>query len=184
MKQVNASLFLKKDGYTIAGFAFDLVLSESHAMEADIAEQPIETGSALATHIHNRLRSGDLEGLISNWSVNALTGSFSDAAKNFIGLAAGENRAVDFYRVLKDLWIKKSLVTIVLGLETYENVAITRIEAPRDPDSGDAQKFRISFKEIKQVKLATTKLKTAVSPANMETDDNRQASATYDGGRQ
>lgn len=184
MKQINASLFVKQGGYTIAGFQFDLVLSESHSMESDIAEQPLEQGQSVATHIHTRLRSGELECLISNWSVNSLTNTFSQAVKNFQGLAAGENRAVNFYKILKDLWLKKELVTIVLGLETYENVAITRVEAPRDPDSGDAQRFRIAFREIKKVQLATTKIKAAVSPANMDTEDSRQAAPTFDGGVQ
>jgi len=185
MKQINASLFIKQGGYTVGGFAFDLVLSESHSLEARVAEHPIETGSAVATHIHNVLRSGELEGLISNWSVNAFTSGFDTAVKNFQGLAAGPNRARNFFQeVLKDIWANKKLVTIVLGLDTYENCVITRVDAPRDADSGDAQQFRISFKEIKRVTLATTKINASTSPLNMDTGDNRQASGNYDAGKQ
>lgn len=184
MKQINASLFIKKGGYTIKGYSFDLVLSESHSMEASVAEQPIEVGSAVATHIHNKLRSGELEGLVSNWSVNTAIASLDTAVRNLQGLAAGPNRAANFYKTLKGLWAEKTLVTIVLGLDTYKNCAITRIDAPRDPDSGDAQKFRIAFKEISRVSLATTTIRATTSPLNLESDDNRQASATYDGGKQ
>ena len=184
MKQINASLFVKKGGYTIAGYSFDLILSETHYMESAVAEQPIEVGSAVATHIHNKLRSGELEGLISNWSVNAPMSGLDTAFKNLQGLAAGPNRAANFYKTLKGLWADKTLVTIVLGLETYKNCAITRIDAPRDPDSGDAQKFRIAFKEVSRVKLATTTIQATTTPLNLETDDNRQASTTFDGGKQ
>lgn len=184
MNQINASLFVKQGGYTVAGYSFDLVLSESHSLESTVAEQPIETGSAVATHIHNKLRAGELEGLISNWSINAFTQGIDTAAQNFLGLAAGPNRAVNFYKTLKELWANKSIVTIVLGLETYTNCVLTRVDAPRDADSGDAQRFRIAFKEISRVTLATTKIQAATSPANMESDDNRQASPTYDGGKQ
>ena len=184
MKQINASLFYKEKGYTVDGFAFDLVLSENHALEAQVAEHPIETGSTVATHVHNRLRQGELEGFISNWS--SVAPLFIDsAAQNFMGLAAGPNRAVSMFQdKLKKIWLEKKPVTIVLGLDTYENCILTRIEANRTPDEGDAQTFRIAFKEVRTVKLATTRLATATSPRNLEEEDNRQASATADLGKQ
>ena len=184
MKQINASLFYKEKGYTVDGFAFDLVLSENHALEAQVAEHPIEVGASVATHVHNRLRQGELEGLVSNWS--SLAPLFIDTAvQNFAGLAAGPNRAVAaFQDTLKKIWLEKKLVTIVLGLDTYENCILTRIEANRTPDEGDAQTFRIAFKEVRTVKLATTRLATATSPLSMDTEDNRQASTTADLGKQ
>ena len=193
MKQINASLFYKEKGGSIFykekdgsanGFAFDLVLSENHALEAQVAEHPIEVGASVATHVHNRLRQGELEGLVSNWS--SLAPLFIDTAvQNFAGLAAGPNRAVAaFQGTLKKIWLEKKLVTIVLGLDTYENCILTRIEANRTPDEGDAQTFRIAFKEVRTVKLATTRLATATSPRNTDTEDNRQASTTADLGKQ
>ena len=193
MKQINASLFYKEKGGSLSyketatsfgGFAFDLVLSENHALEAQVAEHPIEVGSAIATHVHNSLRQGELEGLISNWS--SIAPLFIDSAvQNFQGLAAGPNRAVAaFQDTLKKIWLEKRLVTIVLGLDTYENCILTRIEANRTPDEGDAQTFRIAFKEVRTVKLATTRLATATSPLNLDEEDNRQASSTADLGKQ
>lgn len=184
MKQINASLFYKKDGYTVDGFAFDLVISEDHALEAQVAEHPIEVGSAVSTHVHNKLRQGELEGLVSNWS--SLAPLFIDTAlQNLQGLAAGPNRAVDaFQNTLKKIWAEKKLVTIVLGLDTYENCILTRIGASRTADEGDAQTFRIAFKEVRTVKLATTRLATATSPLNLDDEDNRQASSTADLGKQ
>lgn len=184
MKQINASLFIKDKGYTVAGFSFDLVLSENHALESQVAEHPIEVGSSIATHVHNKLRQGELEGLISNWSIRAPL--FLDTALlNFQGLAAGPNRAVAFFQnTLKKIWAEKKLVTIVLGLDTYTNCIITRIEANRTADEGDAQTFRIAFKEVRTVKLATTRLATSTQPLNLDTADNRQASSTADMGKQ
>ena len=185
MKQVNASLFVRKNGYTVGGFAFDLVMSESHSLESVVAEHPIEQGSAIATHIHNRLRGGEFEGLVSNWSVNAPTGSIDTAVQNLTGLAAGENRARNFFQeTLKDIWKKKELVTIVLGLDTYQNCVITSVSASRDADSGDAQKFRLAFREIQRVSLKTSKVQASASPINTEDEDSRQASGTADMGQQ
>ena len=183
MIQLNASLFVKKSGYTIAGTSFDIMLSESHSLQSTIAEQPLEEGSSVALHIHNKLREGELEGLIFNWSINAPL-FVNKAWLNFVGLAAGPNRAVDFYNFLKSLREKKQLFTIVLGLDTYDNVFFTQIDAMRDADSGESQKFKVRFKELKFVKLARTEIDVVVSPAAPTNNLLRQASQPSDQGLQ
>ena len=85
------SLFHKADGYYIKadGFMipFDLLLSENHDMEAMVAEHPVDSKSSVAIHIHNKLRSGQFEVLISNWSLNQTPSSrYEITEKDDIGL--------------------------------------------------------------------------------------------------
>lgn len=184
MIQVNASLFVKQGGYTVAGFAFDLVLNENHSLESEVTQHPVEAGSAIGTHVQNKLRTGGLEGLISNWSLGSPL-FLDDAWFNFVGLSAGPNRAAQTYQdVLKVLWEEKSPVDIVLGLDTYEGAIITSITANRDEESGDAQSYTLAFQELPQVQLKKTKISAQVSPAAPTNSLNRQASPTLDLGRQ
>lgn len=170
------SLFTTKNGFFISKngkvvISFDLLLSEEHAMDSVVASHPIDNGDTVSLHMHNQMREGSFEILISNWSVKS---TFTDT------MAMPLNRVRATYDDLKALHESKALVTIVLGLEIYEDCAITHIGARRDGKTGEAQKFPISFKQIKKVSLATTKQFVAVSKMGSTAD--KQAVSEYKAG--
>lgn len=152
--RLGASLFVKKDGYLVATIPMDILVNESHTMQSEVAQQPIESGSIITTHIRNKLRTGSLTGLISNWSLRspstlAMSGAVFGGAKE----AQAVNRVRETYNLLVDLWEKKQRIRIVTTLWEYFDVAITSIEASRDGESGDAQEFTITFQELNVIKL-------------------------------
>lgn len=152
--------------------AFDLIRSEEHSMVAEVTEHPIDAGSAVATHIHNRLREGTFEGLITNWSTN--TREVADGS-----LLTPANRAKAMYSDLEELYKSRTPVKVVVGLQAYEDCVITRIGASRDSGTGDAQPFSIAFKQIRRVATKVTKLSLAVS--SVGTGD-AETQPQFDGG--
>ena len=183
----NASLFAnaRENGYYIKGggymIPFDLILSERHHMDTEVATHPIDGDQELATHLRNKLREGEFEAIISNWSINRPM-FISKAPSVFLGLGGGNNAAKGAYETLRDLWEARILVDIILNLEVYSSCAIVAIETARDKQSGDAQKFNIRFRQIKVAQLAKTKLNAAVSVADTNGDTSRQTLPNEDMG--
>lgn len=147
----------------VAAITFDLIMKESHALTATVSEHPVENGSNISDHIQNGIREGSFTGLVTNFSIYGLPQS------------GAQNPAKEAFELLKRLWEDKKLVTLVLVLDTYEDVAITNISVSRDGNSGDAQEFDISFKSVKQVQLREVSIRATVTPPKMDTKKRRQA---------
>lgn len=180
-------LFYRKDGYSVGAVELDLILSENHSKEAEVTENPLQDGRAISDGIYLRLREGSLTALVSNHSlkhVEELSEQTTEAILNLAQWQPLKNRAAETWEELKATMDRKELVTIVTALEVYDNVAITRISAPRDGDSGDAQEFEISFKQVEVVKLREDKVTAQVQPKDMESDINRESAVNIDNGQQ
>lgn len=189
MPSLFGSKFKRKGGYYIKGggymIPFDLVLSESHTMEAEIAEHVMEGDvSAISTHIHNKLRSGELEGLVSNYSLSDPLFIGSGLLRMGLGTSpTGPNRAQSTLDLLRQLWELRVPVEIIMILNVYSSVCISRITVDRNSKNGDAQTFRIAFKEVRRVSLKETTIKVGVS-ADGTTPADKQAAPPVDAGKQ
>jgi len=168
---------------------FDLLVNEGHSLETELSEHPVDSAGTLAVHIHNRLRQGTMDVLISNWSVNEAgkMDYYADDPEKTIKAASPQetNRAKDTFEQLKEVWANKEVVDIVMSLDVYKSVVLTNIQARRSRESGEAQGFQITFKEVKLVTLKKTKLLIGVSSADTNADpENRQAAPSVDMGNQ
>lgn len=180
-------LFYRKDGYSVGAVELDLILSENHSKEAEVTENPLQDGRAVSDGIYLRLREGTLTGLVSNHSLKhteQLSEQTSEAIMDLADAKPLKNRAAETWEELKATMDRRELVTIVTALEVYENVAITRISAPRDGDSGDAQEFEISFKQVETVKLREEQVSAQVQPKDMDSDINRSSAVNMNNGQQ
>lgn len=172
-----ASLFFPKDGYkiyTADGFSyiqFDLILDEKHGLENEVTSQPIERGSDLSIHIKQKLQTGSLTGLISNWSLKGES-FLGDYTTSLIATQENRsNRAKEFWNVLLDLVKKKTRLKIVTALSIYNDVVITNVEADRDSETGDAQSFAIKFQQLNIVDL-----RREVITLDVKLDDKKKTS--------
>lgn len=180
-------LFYRKEGYSVGAIELDIILSENHSKDARVTENPLQDGRAVSDGIYLELREGNFTALVSNHSlkhVEEVSEQTTDALLDLAQWQPLKNRAREAWEELKSLMDRKELVTIVTALEVYDNVAITHIGAPRDGDSGDAQEFEISFKEVKKVQLREDKVSAQVQPSDMGSDINRQAAVGTSGGQQ
>lgn len=198
MGQKSASLFYKEEGYFVGAIKFDLLISESHSIEAQVSEHPIEDGSVVSDHVRILPRKGSLVGLVTNhplktdaklpdWFLEKLNAAGSPSiltqfarqygfrqsslsSDDFAQLVRpSTNRAATAWEKFVELVKTKEPVTISTGLEKPENVIVTKVSASRDPDTGDAQKFQVEFQEIRIVKLSEIQILAATAPLDPTT---------------
>jgi hypothetical protein len=155
---------------SVGSLQFDLLLEEKHSRNSAVTERAIEDGSNISDHIQNEMESGDVTGLISNFSINCP------------GLTS--NRSQDAFNLLEKIWNAKILFTMVTVLKVYENVAITSLAISRSADTGEALEFEISFRRVKKVKLKTVQFSTPTKPGEMTSSQAQQAANEQDLGKQ
>lgn len=155
--------------YGIDSIKFDLVISESHNFNNIVSEHDVEDGSRISDHIKNNLETGNLTGLISNFSLN-------------VGFLVS-NRAQDAFDELIRLWKKRIPVTMVTVMRVYENVAIMDVMVDRSSDTGEAIALNVSFQQIKTVKLKEVQIDVGVRIRDTKSDQNRQSSPRAEIGR-
>ena len=93
------------------------------------------------------------------------------------GVDRPKNRAKDVWELLKQLQADRRLVTIVTGLEKYENVAVSNVQTMRNAESGEALEFDLQFVEVRTVKLGLTTIQAKVEP-KLTTKTGQQGAST------
>lgn len=163
MADIPVSLFFKENKkYGVGAIYFDLVLSENHNFNSTATKHPVEDGSEISDHIFNALENGTINGLISNFSLNA-----------------GEivsNRSQDVFEALVALWKEKTPVTITTVLRDYEDVVITSMPFMRDGSQGESLPISISFEQLNVITLEEIILEVEVKTNGVATDIDKQVS--------
>ena len=185
---VPVSLFYRADGWSVGEISLDLILTETHSLNAVVTQHPVQDGSTISDHITILPRSGTMRVLVSNFSLSTAKG---DARADWDeiydqGEAAQKslpNRAEEAWKKLKDLVKKRELVKVVTSLEVYEDVVITRVETTRDGDTGDALEIDIDYEQVTKVKLKETKVTAQVQPRDMKSTINQKSAVQVNSGQ-
>ena len=125
---VPVSLFYRADGWSVGEISLDLILTETHSLNAVVTQHPVQDGSTISDHITILPRSGTMRVLVSNFSLSTAEGDARAAWDEIYaqGEAAQKtlpNRAEEAWKKLKDLVKTRELVKVVTSLEVYEDVA-------------------------------------------------------------
>ena len=185
---VPVSLFYRADGWSVGEISLDLILTETHSLNAVVTQHPVQDGSTISDHITILPRSGTMRVLVSNFSLSTAKG---DARADWDGIYdQGEaaqkslpNRAEEAWKKLKDLVKKRELVKVVTSLEVYDDVALTRVETTRDGDTGDALEIDIDYEQVTKVKLKETKVTAQVQPRDMKSTINQKSAVQVNSGQ-
>ena len=185
---VPVSLFYRADGWSVGEISLDLILTETHSLNAVVTQHPVQDGSTISDHITILPRSGTMRVLVSNFSLSAAKGDDRADWDEIYdqGEAAQKslpNRAEDAWKKLKDLVKKRELVKVVTSLEVYEDVALTRVETTRDGDTGDALEIDIDYEQVTKVKLKETKVTAQVQPRDMKSTINQKSAVQVNSGQ-
>lgn len=185
---VPVSLFYRADGWSVGEISLDLILTETHSLNAAVTQHPVQDGSTISDHITILPRSGTMRVLVSNFSLSTAEGD-AQAAWDEI-YAQGEaaqktlpNRAADAWEKLKDLVKRRELVKIVTALEVYEDMALTRVETVRDGDTGDALEIDIDYEQVTKVKLRETRVTAQMQPRDMKSTINQKSAVQVNSGQ-
>ena len=185
---VPVSLFYRADGWSVGEISLDLILTETHSLNAVVTQHPVQDGSTISDHITILPRSGTMRVLVSNFSLSTAKGDDRADWDEIYdqGEAAQKslpNRAEEAWKKLKDLVKKRELVKVVTSLEVYEDVALTRVETTRDGDTGDALEIDIDYEQVTKVKLKETKVTAQVQPRDMKSTINQKSVVQVNSGQ-
>jgi hypothetical protein len=139
----------------------DALVRESHELNAEVTEFPVETGGVISDHVRLQPREVSVEGVVTNNPVRFLGGIFS-------GLIRGENPggvegpvigpALNLtelaFAELERMYQERELIEVVTPRKRYENMALMRLSIPKDRTTGDALRFSALFREVTRVETS------------------------------
>jgi hypothetical protein len=179
------AIVYRPDGTSIDALRLDAALRETHTHEAEATEHPVEKGANITDHIRQKPDGLTIEGVFTNTqlSEDGVTRAIETGGVIFetTVLADEESRAgaVGYaeacYRKLVEAKEAGKLVSVVTGLRSYDNMAITSITVPRDATIGDAVQFTIVLKQIIIVSTRLTKVDVREPKPKGKTKLGRQA---------
>jgi len=128
----------------------DAVLGDSHPKEAEGTESPVERGVDMTDHCRRKPDTLELEAIISD--------------------IRPTNEGIDLSRValardaLTRINREGTLVTVVTGLETYENMQLRRLNFVRSLELGNALQFQATFRQVRIVDTLRVKVARGQKP--------------------
>ena len=111
----------------------------SHSMT--VTDFPVEDGASISDHAQQQPASVTIHGLVSSTPMRIFS----------FGAIAGNARPRAAFEILLELQATRELVRIVTDLRTYDNMALTGIDAPRRQDTKNALLFTATFREVRLV---------------------------------
>lgn len=128
----------------------DAILSETHNKTNKVTAFPVERGADITDHISTLPVEVQLEGHITDTPVATIL----DPKIEF-GPMAGVSRSAAAYDLLKTIFESRTLITVVSGLDVYEDMAFVSLAIPRSPSTGSALNFQASFRKVRIVDSET-----------------------------
>jgi hypothetical protein len=135
-----------------AVFTMDVSVSESHSLQSDITEHPVETGSDISDHIRNRPRVLSIQGLVTDTPSGILALAI---VPGLIDRFASIPRSIQIFQEIERNWVNKKTFDIVTGLKVYKNMGLVSVVIPRTAERGRGLQFEFQLKEINFVSSET-----------------------------
>jgi len=155
----------------IGGIEVDATISENHRFNSLVTANPIEDGSIISDHIVNLPVVLDMEGRFTDTPfgfipsiiatgvgslTQALSAEAAGAAAGVVAIAVAasllsETRpslAKSKFQFLVALQVARDVIDVVTGLQTYQNMVIESLSAPRVARDGASLRFNATFREI------------------------------------
>lgn len=188
------SLLFERTPVQIGGVTLDVSLSEMHTSANEVTDHPVETGVNIVDHVRAKPFVLRLEGMVSNTPLPSATATSTPRelrtkSGKVIQVAsrssASPKAAGTAYRELLRLRDDATLVTVVTGLARYDNMVVESLEVPRDAKTGQALRFSMSLKQIRQAVLQTavivpTALKSKGKVPTKTTSAEEESSLAFD----
>jgi len=147
-----------------ASIEMDVLLDESHEWTSDVTTNEVEEGTAIADHIRLMSDKLTISGMVGNTN---LQGSFvDDIVGQIVGLVDGNgstDRIKTTFDLLRAMHEAQTTVTIYTKWHTYENMALTGLNIPRNAQIGKAIQFTMNFMAIRVVSTQAVDVPDGIS---------------------
>jgi hypothetical protein len=150
-----------KQKILIDGYQIDASLSESHDLDSDVTEYPVETGSSITDNTRPKPITVTIEGIVSDTPL----GPVADLRHNESGPDGSFTPSTEALAVLEGIRSAREPVSITTTLRTFDNMVMTSLSIPRDAATGAALRFSATFTEVIFVTNNRTTVRVA-TPSN------------------
>jgi hypothetical protein len=141
----------------IDGYLIDAAISEDHTLEAAITEHPVEKGANVTDHVRVLPRTLTMEGLVSDTPFGEVATFRRSLAEISVGIDAP---SINARTLLEELMYRRERVPITTANgKVYDNMALQSLSFPLDAKTGDACRFKATFKEL----IIVANLRTTVA---------------------
>lgn len=123
----------------------DALLDENTSLRSQITEYPIEDGSVISDHITQESETLSLEGVITG-------------AGTLFNIAAGKSKLIAAKETLRTLHKNRELITIITGVDVYEDFAIESCDINRNSDDGEQFSVSMELRKVNKVSLRTEEI--------------------------
>lgn len=180
---IQASLFAigKTDKNGVGEIEFDLMPKESHGLDFDISEHPVDNGSTITDHIRMKPRECSVTGMFTCHPIKAYSKdkvTIDDGAEEM-----SENRALTLYKELETLCKAMNKVRLVTDIMTYPTMLIKSLKTDRDRSSGEAITFSMTLREYMGVDMQKTTSDIVITPAKLNTNNAKTIAKKKNTGR-
>ncbi len=144
----------------IGGFILDATVTEDHVMEADVTDNPVETGAAITDHVRRKADTLVLDCLVSDSPLGPMVEVRKTEGLDEAYLSRfSEKTPIDPYKSISDearAYMRQLMDTgepIVVETATriYDSMVMQSVTERRDGAIGGGYRFTASFKQIRIV---------------------------------
>jgi len=130
------------------------VISESYSSSNSVTEFPVEDGSSVNDHVVSEANEISIQAFIGRAKFEVWESDIPETAEE-LPEEDPKARIKQAYYELKRLKEERQPLTIVLGLDVFENMVITSFDIDRNASTGADLPFSMGFKEIRIVRSET-----------------------------
>jgi hypothetical protein len=157
----------------IGTFVVDAFIAEHYNFSNSVTDIPVEEGSNINDHIIEGQDVISVEAFIGNTAFEVIT--MDGNAVSSLEAPDRTARIQQAYQELKNLTKAKKPLDVVLGLETFANMAITSFTIDREAETGANLPFSMEFKKLKIAHSDTTKISASSREAGAGGDQTASA---------
>lgn len=150
----------------INGYFFDAVLREVHETGLRITEHPVQSGANIVDHSFIIPARLILEIGMSDVMASYVTGQFSSAS----------TKSVSAYQTLLSLQASRKPLIVTTMLNSYKNMLIESMNAPRDSRSRYGLRVTVTLRQILTAKVTQTS--TTDSSRSQATDTTNKGTVS------
>jgi hypothetical protein len=143
-----------------ASLAIDATLAQDHGASGEATKHKVETGADISDYINPQPDTLTLSGIIAAYPIRTPLDLLSPPLGALFGQVAEKNtpnRHVEAYDRIKDAIADGELVSVLTGLEIYDDMAILNMASPRRPETGNDFVFTL---QLQKMRFATSETVT------------------------
>jgi hypothetical protein len=182
-------LFGRKSPGKVGNLELDAMLTERQSFANDVTNFPIESGSSISDHVIQAPEEVEVEGFVTNTPIEFISGLRSGQEDRVLNAylmlleIAGYKSPGKAYRFNKLETVAEDeqyrpefkLVEILTGLRLYTDMALIKLDIPRDAKTGDTIKFTALFRKVNTVELTNVpRIPDKVSEKNPSADRTKK----------